>query len=52
MEGKTTFPELDRKQTFAGVIQQVELEPNKKYSDVELYVGDMMEYLHRKWTGS
>ena len=46
MAAKTTFQEVDRKQAFNGLIQQVDLEPSKKYSDLELYLGDLMEYLH------
>ena len=46
MEAKTTFHEVERKQAFDGLIQQVDLEPIKKYNDLELYLGDLMEYLH------
>ena len=46
MAAKTTFQEVDIKQTFNGLIQQVDLEPSKKYIDLELYLGDLMEYLH------
>ena len=46
MESKTTFHELDRKQAFDGLIQQEDLEPNKKHSELELYLCDLMEYLH------
>ena len=52
METKTTFHEVDRKQAFGGLIQPADLEPHKKVNDLELYLGDLMGNLHRKWTNS
>ena len=46
MAAKTPFQEVDRKQAFNGLIQQVDLEPSKQYSDLELYLGDLLDYLH------
>ena len=43
MAAMTTFDEVDRKQAFDGFAQQVILEPNKQYTDLELYLNDLME---------
>ena len=42
----TTFTEVNRKQAFNGLVQEVILEPSKQYNDLELYLDDMVEYLH------
>ena len=46
MEANTCFHDMARKQAFDGLIQQVDLEPNKIYNDLEQYLGDLMEDLH------
>ena len=42
----TTFTEVNRKQAFNGLVQEVILEPSKQYNDLELYLEDLVEYLH------
>ena len=42
----TTFSEVNRKQAFNGLVQEVILEPRKQYNDLELYLDDLVEYLH------
>ena len=42
----TTFNEVNRKQVFNGLIQEVILEPSKQYIDLESYLDDLVEYLH------
>ena len=42
----TTFTEVNRKQAFNGLVQEVILEPSKQYNDLELYLDDLVEYLH------
>ena len=46
MASMTTFHEVDRKQAFGGFAQEVILEPSKQYPDLELYLDDLVEYLH------
>ena len=41
----TTFTEVNRKQAFNGLIQEVILEPTKQYIDFESYLHDLVEYL-------
>ena len=36
---------MEMKQAFGCIIQQVDLEPNKEYIDLERYLFDMVEYL-------
>ena len=40
------FNEVNRKQAFNGLVQEVILEPSKQYNDLELYLVDLVEYLH------
>ena len=42
----TTFHDVDRKQPFGCFAQELLLEPNKQYTDLELYLNDLMEYLY------
>ena len=42
----TTFNEVNRKQAFNGLIQEVILEPSKQYLDLESYFDDLVVYLH------
>ena len=51
MAAMTTFHEVDRKQAFGGFVQEVILEPNKQYTDLELYLDDLMEYLFPQMDG-
>ena len=46
MAATVTFHDVERKQAFDGVVQEVLLEPSKQYNDLELYLNDLMEYLH------
>ena len=48
MAAMRTFHEVDRKQAFAGFPQEVIREPSKQYTDLELYLDDLMEYLYRQ----
>ena len=41
-----SFSEVNRKQAFDGLVQEVILEPSKQYNDLELYLDDLVEYLH------
>ena len=45
IEAMAAFRELDRKQAFDGWIQQVDLEPNKNYKDLDLYLEDLLEFI-------
>ena len=40
-----TFTEVNRKQAFNGLVQEVILEPSKQYIDLESYFDDLVEYL-------
>ena len=42
----SNFQEVNRKQAFNGLVQEVMLEPSKQYNDLELYLDDLVEYLH------
>ena len=42
----SNFQEVNRKQAFNGLVQEVILEPSKQYNDLELYLDDLVEYLH------
>ena len=42
----TSFNEVNRKQAFNGLVQEMILEPSKQYNDLELYLDDLVEYLH------
>ena len=46
MAATDTFHEVERKQAFEGVVQEVLLAPSKQYNDLELYLDGLMEYLH------
>ena len=41
----SNFQEVNRKQAFNGLVQEVILETSKQYIDVESYLDEMMEYL-------
>ena len=45
MAPTTTFQELNRKQAFDGLVQEVVLLPRKQYTDLESYMDDLVEYL-------
>ena len=40
-----TFTEVNRKQAFNGLVQEVILEPSKQYNDLESYLDELVEYL-------
>ena len=45
---QTTFTEVNRKQAFNGLIQEVILEPSKQNLDLESYFDDLVEYLQQQ----
>ena len=45
MAATTTFNEVNRKQAFDGLVQEVVLVPSKQYTDLESYMDDLVEYL-------
>ena len=42
----SNFQEVNRKQAFNGLVQEVILEPSKQYNDLELYLDELIEYLN------
>ena len=42
----SNFQEVNRKQAFNGLVQEVILEPSKQDFDLESYLDDLVEYLH------
>ena len=45
IEAMAAFRELDRKQAFDDWMQQVDLEPNKNYKDLDLYLEELLEFI-------
>ena len=45
MEAAGTFNQMDRKQAFIGLLQEVILEPSKQDTDLESYLDELVEYL-------
>ena len=48
MAATTTFHDVNRKQAFDGLVQEVVLVPSKQYTDLESYMDDLVEYLQQQ----
>ena len=46
MAATTTFHEMNRKQSFDAMVQEVLLESSKPYNVLEQYFAELLEYLH------